>query len=471
MSGKKFAFSRRRFLGTAAAAAAFTIVPRRVLGGGKFVPPSETVHIGIIGAGGQGRTNIQSLFHEPDARIIAICDVAEQTDLTGYYYGFKAGRGPVKDFIEKEYREKTPDYKCAVYADFREMLEKEKGIDAILCATPDHLHALVTITSMRMGKHVYCEKPLTHNIWEARQVARLAKETGVATQMGNQGHSGEGIRETCEWIWDGAIGPVREVHGWSDAGGFVRLTARPKETPPVPAGFNWDKWLGPRQPRPYHPSYCPFTWRGWWDFGTGALGDMACHNLDPAVWALKLETPMSVEANSPAVYPEVTSPGSTFTYKFAARGEMPPVKMVWYDGGRRPPTPPGVDTKDPKQRLGEGGNGILFIGDKGMITCAGWAGMPRLLPLTLHREYKRPEKTLRRTKGHHADWLAACKGGPAASGDFEYSARLTEIVLLGNIALRTKKTITWNGPEMRALNAPEAAGFLKEQYRKGWEIA
>lgn len=463
--------TRRQFLGTAAAATVCTIVPRYVLGGPRFVAPSEKVNIAIIGAGGQGRTNARHLFNEPEAQIIAVCDVADSVDLNAFYYKGLGGRTPVKAEVEKHYGKTRPGFRCAVHEDFRVMLEKEKGIDAVLCATPDHHHALVSITAMRLGKHVYCEKPLTHSVWEARQVAKVAKETGVATQLGNQGHSGEGIRLTCEWIWDGAIGPVREVHAWSDTGKFCRTAGRPQEVAAVPAGLNWDLWLGPRESRPYHPSYAPFTWRGWWAFGTGALGDMACHNIDPAVWALKLEAPRSVEATSAVVDDEVTSlAGSICTYEFDARGSMPAVKLTWYDGGLRPPVPQGIDPKDPRQRLGEGGNGILFIGEKGMMTCAGWAGMPRILPLSLHRDYKRPEKTLPRVKGHHADWLAACKGGKAASGNFEYGARLTELVLLGNVALRSKKKLLWDGPNLRAANAPEAQTFLKDQYRKGWEV-
>lgn len=460
---------RRRFLGAAAAAA---VLPRHILGGPGFVSPNERVNIALIGSGGQGRTNMRALFQEPVARIVAACDVAEETDLKAFYYGGSAGRKVVKADVEQQYRASEPGFRCADYEDFRVLLDKEKGIDAVLVATPDHAHAVVTIAAMRLGKHVYCEKPLTHNVWEARQVARVAREMKVATQMGNQGHSGEGIRQTCEWIWDGAIGAVREVHAWSDTGKWVRAPGRPKETPPVPHGLNWDLWLGPREPRPYHPSYAPYNWRGWWAFGTGAIGDMACHNLDPAVMALQLEHPLSVEAESPQVDEEVASlEPATHIYQFGPRGEMPPVKVIWYDGGRRPPYPEGLDPKDPKQRLGDGGNGILFVGQKGFITCAGWAGMPRLLPLSLHREYKRPAKTLPRVKGHHADWLAACKGGPPASGNFEYSARLTEIVLLGSVALRMKQKLTWDGPNGRAVNAPEAERYLKESYRRGWEIA
>jgi predicted dehydrogenase len=464
--------SRRQFLGAAAAAASLSVVPRYVLGGAKFVAPSERVNIAIVGAGGQGRTNARALFNEKDAQIIAVCDVADKTDLSPYYYGGLGGRKPVKAEVEAHYQKTRSDFRCAEYEDFRELLDKEKALDAVLCATPDHAHAAVSLAAMRAGKHVYCEKPLTHNIWEARLVARVAKETGLATQMGNHGHSGEGLRQTCEWIWDGAIGPVREVHAWSDTGKWSAGPGRPQETPPVPAGLNWDLWLGPREHRPYHPAYAPYNWRGWWAFGTGSIGDMACHNIDPAVWALKLQYPLSVEATSEIVDEEAASlRGATHSYQFGPRGDMPAVTLTWYDGGLRPPVPKGIDPKDPKQRLGEGGNGILFIGDKGMITCAGWAGMPRLLPLALHREYKRPAKTLPRSKGHHTDWLIACKGGEPASGNFEYSARLTELVLLGSVALRSKKTLAWDGPAMKATNAPEAERLLKEAYRKGWELS
>jgi predicted dehydrogenase len=468
--------SRRQFIASAAsAAAAATILPRHVLGGPGFVAPSDKVNVAVIGVGGQGRTNLRNLFHEADCQVIAIADPCEEWDLSPFYYGGKAGRGPIRAEIEETYRAKTPNYSCAVYEDFRVMLEKEKAIDAVLIATPDHLHAYISILAMKAGKHVYCEKPLTKDVWEARVVAKVAKETGVATQMGNQGRSSEGHRQTAEWIWDGAIGPVREVHSWGGSSPFTTGRGRPQGTPEVPAGLNWDLWLGPREFRPYHPAYAPFGWRGYWAFGGGALPDLAIHHLDPAFNALALDVPQTVEATAVGgVDAEVVAFGLLVTWRFGERstehGKMGPVTVQWYDGGLRPPTPPGIDPDDARQRLGEGNSGVIFVGDKGIITCAGWSGMPRLLPLELHREYKRPPKTLPRVEGHHADWLQACKGGKPASSNFEYGARLVEFIMLGNVALRAQKRIQWDGPNMKVSNAPDADRYLKDSYRPGWEL-
>jgi predicted dehydrogenase len=328
---------------------------------------------------------------------------------------------------------------------------------------------------MKAGKHVYCEKPLTLNIAEGRLVAQVAKETGVATQMGNYGRSSEGHRQTAEWIWDGAIGQVREVHAWGGAGGFATGRGRPEGTPAVPANLNWDLWLGPSAQRPYHPAYAPFRWRGWWAFGGGGMPDVAPHHLDPAFNALKLDTPKTVETTAAgtgfSVDPEVV-PGATLAvFRFGPREGLGPVDVYWYDGGLRPPTPSGIDPDDPVQRLGEGRDGIYFVGEKGIITCGGWSGMPRLLPMDLHRSYKRPEKSLARVEGHHADWLRACKGGPPASSNFDYGARLCEFIHLGNVALRTRKVLKWDAAAMKATNAPEADQYLKgSAYRAGWEL-
>src|SRR5207245_1247532 len=261
-----------------------------------FVPPSDKVNIALVGAGGQGRSNARELFKQPDAQIVAVADPAESFSLEQFYFKGVGGRVPVQGEIEKHWA-KTPHFHCAAYEDFRVMLEKEKSIDAVLCATPDHLHAYVSVFAMRSGKHVYCEKPLTHNLWEARQVARVARETGVATQMGNQGHSSDGIRQTCEWIWSGALGTVREVHAWVNAKRWnPTLTGRPKEQAAVPAGLNWDLWLGPREPRPFHPAYFPVAWRDYWAFGASHIREFSCHDVDAACWSLDLHAPVRVEA-------------------------------------------------------------------------------------------------------------------------------------------------------------------------------
>ena len=470
---KSAKISRRRFIGSAAAAtAAFTVVPRNVLGGSGNTPPSEKLNVAIIGTGGQGTQNIKGLLRHSDVQIIAICDVNEQSDYSRFYYGGVAGRKPARELIEKHYADQksTGSYKgCASYIDFRRMFEEEKGIDAVLVATPDHVHAVATMTAIKNGKHVYCEKPLTHSIHEARKITEAARQAKIATQMGNQGHSGEGIRLTVEWIRDGAIGDVREVHSWSHtgAGWAGNRTARPTETPPVPSGLDWDLWLGPTQHRPYHPAYAPYNWRGWWDFGTGANGDMACHNMDPAFWALELGHPISVEASSSGINPETTPLTSTIHYQFGARKNMPPVKMTWYGGGLMPPRP---EELEPGRELTGGGNGILFVGDKGKIMCPGWGGNPRIIPETKMKVYKLPPKTLARSKGHHRDWIDACKGGKPASSNFDYAGPMTEVVLLGNVALRTGRKLAWDGQNMKATNAPEADRYIRPEYHNNWTL-
>ncbi|MHC4744902.1 MAG: Gfo/Idh/MocA family protein, partial [Planctomycetota bacterium] len=327
--------SRRNFLSrTAAATAGFTIVPRYVLGARGHTAPSEKLNVAIIGAGGQGKHNTRALLGLSDVQVSAICDVTEEADYSRFYYKGVAGRGPVKNLIDNHYKGNTATAAyppCAVHIDFRKMLDKDKSIDAVLIATPDHTHATAAMAAINRGKHVYCEKPLAHSIYETRRVTEAARKAGVATQMGNHGHSSETIRLTCEWIWDGAIGDVREVHVWSHTGqGWAGgLEKRPKEIQPVPKGMDWDLWLGPAKKRPYHIAYAPYNWRGWWDFGTGANGDMACHNMDPAFWALKLGHPLSVEATASNLNSETTPLQSTIHYEFGPRGDMPPVKMTW----------------------------------------------------------------------------------------------------------------------------------------------
>ena len=470
MSKADSQITRRQFIGkTAGALAAFTIVPRYVLGGSKFVAPSEKVYIAIIGCGGQGRTNARGLFGQDDAQIVAVADPMDQADYSPYYYGGLAGRLPVKAEVEAHYGQQNPEFKCNDYVDFRELLAKEKNIDAILCATPDHWHAYVTMAAIHRGKHVYCEKPLTHNIYEARTVAQAAAEAGVATQMGNQGRSDEGNRLTCEMVWDGAIGAVREVHAWSGAGGWSSGRGRPLGRPTVPDGFDWRLWLGPKPPRAYHPAYAPYNWRGWWAFGTGSVGDMSVHNLDPAFAALKLGHPISVECvQTDFVDAEVIGGNNHVVWEFGPREDRGPVTVHWYDGGLRPPRPAELEEG---RRLDGDGNGILLIGDKGTIMGGGWSGSPRIIPEEKMREYGKPPRTLPRSPGHHRNWLDACKGGPQACSDFSYGARLTEFVLLGDVAIRARQKILWDGPNMKVTNVPQARRFVQERYRPGYDLA
>ncbi|MBM3858569.1 MAG: Gfo/Idh/MocA family oxidoreductase [Verrucomicrobia bacterium] len=455
--------SRRDFLKTAATAvAAFNFLPRHVLGGPRFVPPSEKVNIAIIGTGGQGRTNVRNLFQLDDAQIVAIADPAETFSLDKFYYKGIGGRLPVKAEIEKHYAEKIPNYRCADYVDFRKMLEKEKAIDAVLIATPDHLHAYASVIAMRAGKHVYCEKPLTHNIWEARHVAKVAAETGVATQLGSQGHSSLGTRETIKAIQDGIIGTVRDIHVWVRARRWnPTLTGKPSEEMPVPDGVNWDLWLGPRNERPFHTAYFPVAWRDFWDFGTTALGDFACHDMNSAVRAFNLPLPSRVEARAAGVMDSEIAPhGSIIYYTF------PSVRMTWYDGGLMPPSHEALGTFPLPTRAS------LFVGEKGVIQCDGGGGHPRIFPEALRAEYKKTTEVKKKPSGdHHRNWLAACKGSGSTVSPFSYGAHLTEIALLGVLSLRAQKPIEWDAAAMKATGLPEAGPFIKGNYRKGWEIA
>jgi predicted dehydrogenase len=463
--------SRRGFLTRAAGTAiGFTILPRYVLGNSGFTAPSEKLNVAIIGAGNQGMNDMRGLLECSDVQIIAVCDVAEQAASDEGKAGI--GRNPAIRTVESRYsgKEQTKDYvKCAGFVDFREMFDKQKNIDAVLIATPDHNHAIATMWAIKNKKHVYCEKPLTHNIYEARKIAEAAREAGIVTQMGNQGHSGEGIRLTVEWIRDGAIGDIREVHSWShNPGRYGENTTRPKEQPPVPQGLNWDLWLGPKPNRPYHPAYHPALWRGWWDFGNSTIGDMACHNMDPAFWALDLGYPESVEASSTEFNDETAPLGAIYYYKFGARGKMPPVNVTWYSGGILPPKPEELEEQ---RKLTGGGNGILFIGDKGRIMCDGWGGTPQIIPQTKMKEYKQPTKTILRVGGDHLrNWIDACKKGTKACSDFSYSGPMTEAVLLGNVALRTGKKILWDAKNMAATNTPEAEQFIHPVYHNGWTL-
>jgi len=444
--------SRRDFVRAAGAVAAFTVVPSHVLGGARRVPPSEKLNIAGVGVGGQGGHDISQF---KDQNIVALCDV----DAAHAAHTFR----------------QYPDSKR--YTDFRKMLDElDKDIDGVVVGTPDHLHAIVSMAAIKRDKHVYCEKPLTHTVLEAKMLADAAREHKVATQMGNQGQASDETRLTCETIWDGAIGQVREVHIWTDRplNGIDKWywpqgVGRPKGEDKIPESLDWDLWVGPAPMRPYvgNRTYNPFVWRGWWDFGTGALGDIGCHSMDPAFRALKLGYPISVEACCTLVNDETYPVASRVTYEFPARGEMAPVKLHWYDGGMKPPRPPELE--DGREW---GTNGQLYVGDKGkMLGC-------RIIPESQRREYGKPPQKLERSPGHYREWVIACKGGKPAGSNFpDHAGMLAQVVLMGNIALRPAlkgkllgTKLLWDAGQFKFSNMPEANQYLTKEYRKGWGI-
>jgi predicted dehydrogenase len=338
-----------------------------------------------------------------------------------------------------------------------------------MIATPDHMHAPIALAALRAGKHVYVEKPMAHSLEEARLMTRVARETGLVTQMGNNGHAGEGLRLTREWILAGAIGTVREVHGWSDRAGkwWHQPATLPTETPPVPADLDWNLWLGAAPERSYSPSYHPFQWRGWYDFGTGALGDMAVHNLDPAFFALDLGAPIAAECESSPLGRESYPEWQILTLEFPAQGNRPPLKVRWYDGGKMPPKPADVGDE-----IDLADNGIYFIGDKGTMVCGGWSGNPRLFPEKRRNEFQLPAKTIARSPGHRVEWIEACKARRPqdALAGFAYSGPFTEALLVGNLATRLQGRIEWDGPNLRAKGRPEAEALIRKTYRPGFGI-
>ena len=511
---KKSDMSRRNFLtNVATGGAAMAIVPRHVLGRG-FTPPSDMLNIAGVGVGGMGRANLINLASQ---NIVALCDV-------DWGYAGKAfdrldteipnlekrldqpdpqatpGQPPVKfDRVKAKARlagmirlknEHWP--KAKRYQDFREMLEKQTDIDAVLVATSDHMHAPIALAAMALGKHVYVQKPLTWSIDEARQLARRAKETKVATQMGNQGHSFNDARTTVEYLQAGAIGDVREVHIWTNRplgfwpqgvprpealkepsdtlrwngpGVNARLAAAMAGDYPVPDKLSWDLFLGVGPHVDYHPIYHPFNWRGWSDWGVGAIGDMGAHLIDHSMWALNLGLPSTVETVS-TPFNGVSYPHATQTfYEFPARGSMPPVKLTWYDGGLMPNKPEELGDED----LNKGG-GALLIGSKGKLLHDTYGLKPRLLPKSLHDSYGKPPQKLPRIENedHEMNWVNAAKGKTETSCPFEYAARLTEVMLLGVVALRAGKKINYDGRNMRVTNVAQANDFLRREYRQGW---
>jgi predicted dehydrogenase len=393
--------------------------------------PNEKLNIGVIGVANQGAYDLDNVRSQ---NIVALCDIDDN------YLA-----AAVKDLPQAK-----------TYNDYRRLLE-QKGIDAVVIAIPDHMHAPVTRAALESGRHVYCEKPLTHTVYEARRVAEAAQKHARVTQMGTQIHAGSNYRRVVEIVQNGAIGTVREVHVWADRSWTG--DGRPADTPPVPPNIHWDLWLGVAPERPYHPAYVPAKWRGWWDFGGGTLADMACHHIDLSYWALNLRHPLTVEAEGPPVNPENTPAWLIVHYDYPARDPQPPVRLTWYNGGKRPPQ--FADGKLP-----EWGDGTLFVGEKGMLL----ADYSRyvLLPEKDFAGFQPPPKTIPDSIGHHAEWIEACKTGGPTTCNFDYAGALTEAVLLGNVAYRVGQKLEWDAKSLKVTNGPDADRYLRPRYRKGW---
>jgi predicted dehydrogenase len=418
--------------------------------------PKEHLRVAVIGAGGRGEENLKEL-RSVGVNIVALCDCDERRAAASFKNFPNARR----------------------YSDWRKLLDAERDVEAVLVATPDHNHAIISIAAMKLGKHVYCEKPLAHSIWEARRMAEVAAEKGVVTQMGTQGHAFEGTRRAVEVLRSGAIGEVRELHVWTDRPNkwWPQGIERPKGQPPVPQGLDWDVWLGPAPHRPFHPAYVPFQWRGFWDFGTGAIGDMGVHNLDTAFWGLELTAPTSVKIKdcSPALTEtsakETLPRWTILELQFPARGDKTPVAMTWYDGGKLPPQElfhgEPVPNKD---------GGSLLVGSKGSLLTRTWSGgeskddMFVLLPRRQFEGYEPPTPSIARVRSHHHEWVAACGGEGKTLSNFGYAASLTEALLVGNLALRVGKNIEWDSVHMLAPRCSEADQFIRPQFRAGWAL-
>ncbi|HUR45021.1 MAG TPA: Gfo/Idh/MocA family oxidoreductase [Candidatus Saccharimonadales bacterium] len=425
--------NRRSFLKQASLAAAgawMTSAPAFASGRSA----TDKLNIGVIGVANRASSNLAGMRSE---NIVALCDVDDTFLLRA------AARLP----------------QARTYRDFRKLLE-QPGLDAVVVSTADHTHALATIIAMQSGMHVYCEKPLTHSVQEARIVAETAGKYKRVTQMGTQIHAGTNYRRVVELIQSGAIGQITECHvfcekSWS--GG-----SRAKEAPVLPRDLDFDLWLGPALIRPYDPAYLPVNWRRWWDFGGGTLGDMGCHYMDLAFWALKLRHPSTIEAQGPPVHPETTPAWLIVNYQFPAREGMSPVKVNWYDGGKRPQLISegtlGLDWK----------NGVLFVGEKGYLIAD--YNHRRLLPEKQFKDFKASSPTIAASPGHHEEWLQVCKYGGTTTCNFRYAGALTETVLLGNVAYRTGKKLEWDATNLRATNCPEATQYIQRAYRRGWEI-
>jgi predicted dehydrogenase len=447
---KKQTLTRREFLRTAGGAvAALTVIPRHAVAGSGQTPPSDKVNLASIGVGGMGAADLDALA--PHSNIVALCDV-DQAHAAGTFQKFSQAKR---------------------FVDFRKMLDAmEKDIDAVLVATPDHFHAVAAMGAIQHGKHVYCEKPLAHSLHEVRELMSAAAKHKVVTQLGNQGHSFDSIRDFYEWIHDGAIGNVHTIHaGAAAVNSGVDQLPHLGEHHEIPATLDWEQWLGPAQKRPYHPAYLPGSWRGWVPFGNGTVGDWTCHVVDPVFWALDLGAPATIEAKvrdydfkkQGDAYPK----GEVITYEFAGKGKRSPVTLHWYSGTERIPRPPEWEADEKPIEYG-----AAVIGDKGTIVYGSHgAGQVRLIPQAKMDAYQKPAKTLKRGNEHHLDWVQAIRNGTKASSDFSYGGPLTEVALLGVIAIKMAgRKLEWDAELRRFPNCPEADGYINPPYRAGWKL-
>lgn len=400
---------------------------------GKNQSPNDRLNIGIIGTANRAQSNIRGVSSQ---NIVAVCDI-DDNYLSDIKERFPAARS---------------------YNDFRKLLE-QKNIDAVVISTADHTHAAATVAALKSGRHVYCEKPLAHSVGEARIVALTAAKHKRATQMGTQIHASSNYRRVVEIIEHGDIGQVKECHVWCEKSWSG--DGHPTEQPPVPSYLHWDLWLGPAAARPYSPEYLPRNWRRWWDFGNGTLGDMGCHFMDLAHWALKLRDPLTVEAEGPPVNPDTTPPWLIVRYEHDARDNLPPVRVTWHDGGKRPAL---VE----EGKVENWRNGVLFVGEKGMLLADYTRN--KLFPEKTFANYRPPAPFIPESIGHYEEWIQACKTGSPTTCNFDYSGALSEAVLLGNVAYRTGHKIEWDAKALKAKNCKEAETYIHPKYRKGWAI-
>lgn len=447
---------RREFIKSTAVASAFMLVPRHVLGGPAYVAPSDKINIAAVGVGGKGRSDIRAVAHE---NIYALCDMDDN----------RLGATLQQDWTAP-FRDKAKKYR-----DYREMLDNEPEIDAVLISTPDHMHAPIAAHAMGLGKHLYVQKPLTHTVAEARFMARRARQANVVTQMGNQGHAEEGARLINELVADGALGRVLEVHCWTDRPVWPQGIARPEGSMPVPATMDWDLWLGAAPHRPYlERRYHPFNWRGWRDFGTGVVGDMGAHIIDHPYWALDLGLPTRVSASSTKWGADFESYplASKIHFEFPATASRPALKMTWYDGGLLPERPAIIEHG---RKLGDRDGGVLIVGEKNTLMHGVYGRDPRLIPETKHLEYQQPAKTMARSPGIYQEWIDAIKDrSKVTTSSFEYAAQLTETMLLGNIALlraSENSVLEYDAANMRFTNDDAANAYLDKTYRTGFALS